>query len=266
MSVEELVGDLAGEHAALDALVADLDPARWRRPTASPGWDVADQIGHLTYFDRAATTALRDPEAFRASVTALVEGASREGLDAFTLSDFRAMSPDELLAAWRDARGALLDAASRAVDGVRVDWYGPAMSPSSFLSARLMETWAHGTDVADALALRLPATDRLRHVARLGVVTRRWSYVVRGEEPPSGEVRVELTGPGGEAWVWGSDEAEDVIAGPAEDFCLVVVQRRHVDDTALTAGELGRHWLDRAQAFAGGPSDGPAPRGARGAG
>ena len=30
-------------------------------------------------------------------------------------------------------------------------WYGPSMSARSFVTARLMETWAHGMDVADAL-------------------------------------------------------------------------------------------------------------------
>ena len=104
-----------------------------------------------------------------------------------------------------------------------------------------------------------PATDRLRHIVQLGFITRGWSYVNRGQEVPAGTVRLEVTSPSGELWKFGPDDADDVVTGTAEDFCLVVTQRRHVDDTGLTAGELGRHWLLRAQVFAGGPTDGPAP-------
>jgi uncharacterized protein (TIGR03084 family) len=123
-----------------------------------------------------------------------------------------------------------------------------------------MEAWAHGTDVADALGVERPATDRLRHVAQLGFITRSWSYKVRGEKPPVGTVRLELSGPKDEVWTWGDADATDTIRGSAQEFCLVVTQRRHVDDTSLETGELGRHWMLRAQAFAGTASTGPEPR------
>jgi uncharacterized protein (TIGR03084 family) len=123
-----------------------------------------------------------------------------------------------------------------------------------------METWAHGVDVVDALGVARAPTDRLRHVAQLGFITRRWSYTVRGETAPPGTVRLELKGPRGDLWRWGPDDAEDSIEGSAEEFCLVVTQRRHPSDTSLLAGELGTNWLQRAQAFAGGPSEGPPPR------
>ena len=75
-----------------------------------------------------------------------------------------------------------------------------------------------------------------------------------------GEVRLELLSPSGQPWTWGPHDADDVITGSAEEFCLVVTQRRHVDDTSLKTGALGRHWLLRAQAFAGGPTIGPERR------
>jgi uncharacterized protein (TIGR03084 family) len=132
------------------------------------------------------------------------------------------------------------------------------MGAKSFLSARLMETWAHGTDVVDALKASRPATERLIHVAQLGYNTRRWSYQVRGDTMPPGEVRLELQSPAGATWTWGPDAADDTVSGLAEEFCLVVTQRRHVEDTSLTAGALGADWLIRAQAFAGAPTSGPA--------
>ena len=250
--------DLAAEQASLDHLVASLTAGQWRRPTPSPGWTVADQIGHLSYFDRAGALAIAHPDRFAEEFTLLVGALEDPGVDEFTLGAFRRLECDLQLELWRHHRAQLLAAAEGLAEDVRIPWYGPPMSGRSFLAARLMETWAHGLDVADALGLARPATDRLRHVAQLGVITRRWSYTVRGEEPPPGTVRVELTGPSGDRWVWGDEGADDVVRGPAEDFCQVVTQRRHLDDTGLETGDLGRHWLVRAQAFAGGATEGPA--------
>ena len=73
------------------------------------------------------------------------------------------------------------------------------MSAVSFATARLMETWAHGQDVVDALGAHREPTDRLRHVAHIGVRARPFSYVTNGREMPEGEVRVELRSPVGRA-------------------------------------------------------------------
>jgi uncharacterized protein (TIGR03084 family) len=255
--LDELRQDLLDEQRALDDVVAAITDEQWLLATPSPGWTVAHQIGHLTYFDTSAAQAILDPEGFLAGANELYAGALAEGLDQYTLGAFRARAPEEQLDAWRHARRVLADAAATLRDDTRVVWYGPSMGAKSFLSARLMETWAHGTDVVVALGARRPATDRLRHIAQLGFITRKWSYTVRGEEPPAGTVRLELTSPSGTRWTWGDENADDTVRGSAEEFCLVVTQRRHVDDTSLAAGELGRHWLLRAQAFAGGPTSGP---------
>lgn len=251
--------DLAAEQQALGDVVASITDQQWRSPTPSAGWNVADQIGHLAYFDASAALAILDPKRFQSDVDELYRVAVSENLDDFTLAPLRALSPEQLLWTWRANGATLLNAAASLHEDTRIAWYGPSMGAVSFLGARLMETWAHGTDVVDALGVSRPATDRLEHIARLGIMTRNWSYRVRGEAPPDGVVGVELTSPSGDLWSWG-DEADDTVRGSAEEFCLVVTQRRHVDDTSLETGELGRHWLVRAQAFAGGPSDGPPPR------
>jgi len=129
------------------------------------------------------------------------------------------------------------------------------MSPASFATARLMEYWAHGQDVADALGQQRTPTDRLRHICHLGVRTRGFSYAVRGMTPPEKDVYVALTGPSGDEWTWGDAAASDRIEGSAHDFCLVVTQRRHVDSADLTVtGDAAREWMSIAQAFAGGPT------------
>ena len=258
--LDALTRDLADEQASLDGLVASIEESAWHRDTPAAGWTVLDQIAHIAYFDDTATVAILDPDAFRASLEVLVDAALAGGLDEYTLGPWRAMDPATVLSRWRENRAGLTAAAKSLDPAARVPWYGPSMSAASFLTARLMETWAHGTDVADALGARLAATDRLVHVARLGVITRAWSYAVRGEPMPEGQVRVALTSPSGGVWTWGDGDADDVVSGPAEDFCLVVTQRRHLDDTALETGELARHWLIRAQAFAGGATLGPDPK------
>jgi len=253
--VASLSADLAAEHAAVDAMLAGLGDDGWRTPTPAPGWTISDQIGHLAYFDGAAALAITDPAGFEvpkqeaeASPVDFVE-AVRAGWADRTGADLRAW--------WAAEHERLVDAARAADPDVRVPWFGPPMSLTSKLTARIMETWAHGQDVADALGRTRPPTDRLRHVAHIGVRARPFSYLVRGLPTPDVDIRVELTGPEGQAWEWGDPMSADRVSGDAEEFCLVVTQRRHLDDTSLryTPGP-SQEWLGIAQAFAGPPGEG----------
>ncbi|MDQ1695547.1 MAG: hypothetical protein QOJ03_900 [Frankiaceae bacterium] len=247
--MQVLIADLRAEHDDLDALVgaAELD-----RPTPAAGWSIGDTIAHLWFFDREATTALVDPEAFTAGLEQIF--ADPESWMARTTQagrDLGSTLPD----VWRQTRADLVAALGAADPATKVPWYGPPMSPASFGTARMMEYWAHGQDVADALGRRREPTARLRHICHLGVRTRGFSYVVRGLDVPAGEVRVELLGPERETWSWGDPDAADRVTGDAEDFCLVVSQRRLVGDTGLAVtGPLATEWMAIAQVFAGGPT------------
>jgi uncharacterized protein (TIGR03084 family) len=253
--VDPICDDLIAEHDDLDALVAPLAPSDWDAPTASPGWSIRDQISHLWFFDQKATLALTDPDAFRSDAEALIAAGGTEA----SVVPGRAIAPDELLAAWRSDRAALL-AAARGVDASRrVPWYGPAMGARSFITARLMETWAHGQDVADAVGVQRVPTERLRHVAHIGVRARPFSYAVHGLVLPEDDVHVSLNAPDGDVWHWGAP-GPNAVVGPALDFCLVVTQRRHLGDTALDVrGAAAEEWMGIAQAFAGPPGPGRTP-------
>ncbi|HTN79504.1 MAG TPA: TIGR03084 family metal-binding protein [Acidimicrobiales bacterium] len=254
--MDAICDDLTAEHGALDAIVASLTESEWKRPTPAVGWSIQDEVGHLTYFDGTATLALIDPDAFTASVESLLSGL---GTDDPTLAESRAMSGADLLERWRSGRAALLTELRRTDPKARIPWYGPPMSARSFATARLMETWAHGQDIVDALGVEREPTDRLRHIAHIGVRARPFSYVTNGREVPEGEVRVELRGPSGDTWTW-NESSTDVVRGDALDFCLVVTQRRHVADTALEVeGPLAADWIAIAQAFAGPPGSGREP-------
>ncbi|MEU6351782.1 TIGR03084 family metal-binding protein [Streptomyces sp. NPDC047072] len=256
-----VIDDLCAESEELDLLVAGLSPERWALATPAPGWTVAHQIAHLAWTDHSSLLAVTDHDAFARQIEKalaepgdFVDNGAEEGAG---------KEPEQLLADWRTGRTALAEALRSAPEGARFPWYGPPMSTASMATARLMETWAHGLDVADALGVTRKPTDRIRHIVRLGVRTRDFAFGVRGLTPPFEEFRVELVGPGGELWVYGPEDAGDRVSGPALDFCLLVTQRAHRTDLALTAvGEDADRWLDIAQAFAGPPGEGRAPKGA----
>lgn len=242
--ITELLDDLRAESRVLDDLVAPLPD--WAVPTPAEGWTIANQISHLRWTDRLAALAARDPGAF----TEALRGARPD------MVDEGAREP-VTLAQWRASRAELAEALTALPPGVKVPWFGPPMSAVSMATARLMETWAHGQDVADALGVTREPTHRLKHVAHLAVRTFGWSFAVNGLEAPQVPVRVELVGPDGERWAWGPEDAEDRVSGPALDFCLLATQRRHRDDLAVTAvGPAATAWLPLAQAFAGPPGPG----------
>lgn len=264
MTLDPLIQDLLDEQAALDAIATKLAPSRWNEPTASPGWSVGDQIGHLTYFDEAASTAIENPEAFAvlvASLRAAMSDGTPDGSDRLTVGDLRRLDASERLERWRRGRDRLEASARTLEDGDRVAWYGPPMSAKSFITARLMECWAHGQHVADAVGATIQPTTRLRHIARLGHLTLGWSFANRGLDVPAAQVEVRLAAPDGDTWSFGSS-ATDHVVGSALDFCQVVTQVRHLDDTDLAvSGPVAAAWMDVAQAFAGPPTDGPAAGG-----
>lgn len=258
--LDAVLTDLAAETRLLDDLVAPLDDAGWRTPTPAAGWDIATQVAHLAWTDEAATLAATDKPGWDALVLDAMQNPAGI-VDRAALAG-GAVPAADLLARWRGAHEAL-DAALRAVpDGVRLPWFGPPMSPVSMATARFMETWAHSLDVHDALAVEPVVGDRIRHVAHLGVRTRRFSYAARGRTAPDHEPRVELTAPSGATWAWGPDDARQRVSGPAYDFCLLVTQRVHRGDTDLVAvGAEAEEWLGLAQCFAGPPGEGRARRG-----
>jgi uncharacterized protein (TIGR03084 family) len=247
--------DLTAESDELDAVVADLTEAQWTLDTPAPGWTVADQIGHLVWTDEVSLVAATDADAFTSALAAM---AAEMGTYVDRMAAERAAWPrPDLLVAWRDGRRRLVDALAAVPSGLKLPWFGPPMGAVSMATARLMETWAHGQDVVDALGVVRAPTDRLRHIAHIGVRTRDFAYLLNGRPVPEAPVRVELVAPSGTVWAWGPEDATQHVAGPALDFCLLVTQRRHRDDlTLIASGDAADEWLGIAQAFAGPPGGG----------
>ena len=252
---ERIVADLSAESDDLDTLVAPLTESQWGVATPAAGWSIAHQIGHLLWTDRLSLTAIVDKDGFTEALTLAMRNPV--GFVDDGAAELAAAAPAELLSQWRSTRTRLHAALLDVPDGHKLPWFGPPMSAASMATARLMETWAHGLDVADALGVRRRATARLRSIAHLGVRTRDFAFSVHNLAAPVEPFYVELHAPDGGVWAWGPVNAEQRVTGSAEDFCYLVTQRRALSDLDVSAhGRDAQRWLEIAQAFAGPPGAG----------
>lgn len=256
MDMTTICADLQDELEALDTIVSPLDEAAWNTPTPAEGWAVRDQIIHIGGTDRTAAVAAAEPERFQTEFLNADRNDRIQRIEAETGS----LDGAGVLTWWRRGYQSLLELFSQLDAKTRIPWFGPPMSAISFATARLMETWAHGQDIVDALDIDRPGTERLRHVAHIGVLARPFSYQVNQKAMPEAAIRVELVSPAGAFWSWGDEEATNRVYGDALDFCLAVTQRRHLADTDLRIeGAAAEEWMSMAQTFAGPAGSGRQP-------
>ncbi|MEV5573201.1 TIGR03084 family metal-binding protein [Spirillospora sp. NPDC052269] len=256
--LKTVIADLTAESEQIDRLVADLDDAGWRLPTAAPGWTIADQVAHLAFIYKLAGTAASDAAGFQA----LVEGAKGDfdGAVNAALNLYPRQSPRELVESWNADRSMGIDALAAFPEDGAVPWLVNPLPPAILACAGIMETFAHGQDIADALGVRPERTDRLIHLVGFAILTRDFGYQAHGLTPPAEEFRYEITAPSGRLWGFGPADAAQRVSGPAEDFCLLVTKRRHRDDLAVTAsGAEADRWLGIAQAYRGPAGEGRTP-------
>ena len=256
---EQVIGALRAEADEFDHMVAALPPARWATPTPAPGWTVAHQVGHVAFVFRIAGLAASDPRAFGAVAAAAGEGGFDAAVNA-ALAEYVALAPAELLARWRAESATAVDALAAVPADRVVPWLVSPLPPAVLACAGMMELFAHGQDVADALGVDRVRTDRVAHLAGFVARTRDFAYQARGTTPPDDEFRFELVTPSGSPLVIGPADATQRITGDAVDLCLVATRRRHRLDTGLVArGDLADAWLDIAQAYRGPAGPGRAP-------
>lgn len=255
MRIGALYEELDAETAQVDAMVAGLDEHGLALPTPAPRWTIKHQIAHLSWTDAAAHRAAAEPERF----TDWLDSITLDVVD--TAADEGAAQPSaQLFATWRHNRDRLRAALLAHDPERKLPWFGPPMRASSMVTARLMETWAHGQDIADTVGAPRQPSARLRHVAHIAVRARPFAYQVHGRTPPEQPPRIELIAPDGSLWTWGADDATDRVTGKAQDFCLLATRRRHRADLAVHAEGAGaEEWLDIVQAFAGPPGPGREP-------
>jgi uncharacterized protein (TIGR03084 family) len=249
--------DLRTESEAIDALVRDITAKDWAAPTPAPGWTVADQVAHLAFIFHLAGAAASDPDEFQAiaerarhGFEAAVDAAVKEYMD----------EPVALLKRWQSERDGSVEALSAVPQMEMVPWLVRPIPAFVLACAGMMEVFGHGQDIADALGVKREYTDRIKHLCGFIVLVWDFGYQERGLTPPGTQFRFELAAPSGEVWTFGPEDAEQVVMGPAVDFCLLATRRRHRDDLAVTAtGPDADAWLDIAQAYRGPAGEGRRP-------
>ncbi|MEV8513811.1 TIGR03084 family metal-binding protein [Dactylosporangium sp. NPDC051484] len=246
----KVISNLTADGNDVDRLVSDLDAEQWALPTPAVGWTVAHQIAHLAATFRMAGMAAADPDRFIAMTGRL--GSDFNANVTAALSEYVVEPPAELLRRWRAERAA----AEKSIGALPMDqlvpWLVRPLPAMVLAMAGMMELFAHGQDIADALGVRRRVTDRIGQVVHFAVRTWDFGYQSRGLQTPDVAFRFEITAPSGAVWEFGPADSPERITGPAEDFCLLVTRRRHRDDLAVVAaGELAEQWLDIAQAYRG---------------
>jgi len=252
--------DFRDESDALYRLLEPLKDEDFDRVTQFKNWTINNVLGHLHFWNAAADLTLKDSAAFDELLQQVAAHVVNNDIHRFESIWLKGLKNRELLNEWHTLYLTVSDRYAAADPKKRVKWGGPDMSVRSKITARLMETWAHGQEIYDLLGVKRIDTDRIKNIAMLGVNTFGWSFVCRGMEPPGNPPYVNLTAPSGDRWEWNEPSEENRIEGLSTEFCQVVTQVRNIADTDLELkGDVSVQWMSIAQCFAGPPEEPPAP-------
>lgn len=254
--------DFQAESQALYELTGSLTADDYDHQTGFKQWTINEILAHLHFFNRLADLTLTDEAAFRTAYGEYQSLIGQPGATMRTVTDqlLGQLHGASLRQAWFEYLNGMVPRWRDADPKQRLPWVGPTMSARSSITARLMETWAHGQAIYDLLGVERQEQDRIRSVAVIGVNTFGWTFKNRHLPVPAEPPHIRLTSPGGDVWTWHPESDSNRIEGSAVAFCQVVTQVRHVDDTTLElTGETARRWMAIAQCFAGPPQDPPAP-------
>ncbi len=252
--------DFLDESNALALILAPLNDADFDMPTQFKGWSIDDVIGHLHMFNVAALDTLHDDAAFATFFAPIAaDMAAGKSMVQSQYPWLDGLCGRALFEEWQTTAEKVAKAYGNADPKRRLKWAGPDMSVLSSITARQMETWAHGQEVFDALGQERVEQDRIRNIVHLGVSTFSWTFSNRALPVPDLAPYVRLTGPSGAVWNWNTPQDENAVHGDAVDFARVVTQVRNVADTNLkTTGQAAADWMAMAQCFAGPANDPPA--------
>lgn len=257
MAIEQ-AEDFRAESTALYELLNGRSNSEMAENTLFKKWTTNDVIQHLFYWNEMAALQIVDEAELMNRLKQVME--HKGGMRGCERDHLSGLVGQDLLEAWHKDTHTTADVFANADPKQRLKWAGPDMSARSSITARLMETWAHGQEVYDHFGVHRQNKDRIKNIAVLGVNTFGWTYKARGENPPGELPYLALTSPSNEIWEFGTPSQTDKIVGLAEEFCQVVTQTRNIADTALeVTGVIAKDWMSKAQCFAGGAETPPAP-------
>ncbi len=253
--------DFYDESEALHHLLNPISEEDYEQRTQFKDWTINEVLGHLHIGNWAANLTLKNSTAFEKFAESMMEEFTKGA----TLREFegkwlKSLKGKNLLNEWHQFYYEMSERFKTADPKKRLKWFGPDMSVRSKITARLMETWAHGQEVYDLLGVLREDKDRIRNIAQLGVNTFGWTFMNRSMDVPKNKPYVKLTAPSGEIWEWNDISEKNRVEGKAIDFCQVVTQVRNIEDTSIkTVGETAMKWMSLAQCFAGSPENPPEP-------
>ena len=256
----EQPADFLAESEALHRLLAPLPDADFERHTRFKQWTINEVLIHLHLWNCAVELSLVDEPAFVALLADIMGSLKTLPMRAYEKRWAKGLQGQALLEAWHTKCAEVARRFEATDPKRRLKWAGPDMSARSSVTARLMETWAHGQAVYDLLGVERIDGDRIRNIAMLGINTYGWTFNVHRQPPPEPAPHVRLTAPSGEIWTWNEPSETSLIEGNATEFCQVVTQVRNIADTRLrVVGDAATRWMSIAQCFAGPPETPPAP-------
>ena len=256
------VRDFLEECEVLATVLEPLPDETWDQATQFKGWTINDVIVHLHFWNRAADLALTDHAGFQSTMEPVIRGMETTGLRPIENAKI-AERGHALFEVWQTQYREMAERWSEVDPKTRVAWIGTSMSARSSMTARQMETWAHGTEIFDLLGEARSDHDRIRNIVVLGINTFGWSHKVQGMQVPEEMPFIRLVAPSGDVWEFGDENTHERIEGPAVDFACVVTQARNIADTGLkVTGPTAQGWMSTAQCFAG-PKEPPPEPGSR---
>ena len=253
--------DFKEESSCLERLLYSVGDGEYNLATQFKNWTISDILRHLYLFNKAAKNTLVDQPKFFRLMNDL-QNARETGMTLLEiqLEMLDGLSGKALLNSWGSSYRELAKIYSLTDPKKRVKWAGPDMSARSSITARQMETWAHGQAIFDLFGKKRQETDRIRNIAHLGVSTYGWTFTNRSLSMPEPAPHVCLVSPKGEKWVWNTPQEDNSVFGLAVEFSQVVTQVRNIADTSIvTKGENAMKWMAVAQCFAGEAQDPPKP-------
>ena len=251
--------DFKNESDSLYKILKNIKVDAFSKETQFKSWTINDVLYHLHVWNKAALLSLKSESKFQEFlqdfISAVKSGTSPRDYEK-KLSENKV--GQELLLLWKKNYEKVSDEFSISDPKSRVKWAGPDMSVRSSITARLMETWAHGQEIYDQLGLNRVEDDRIRNIVVIGMNTFGWTFRNRNLVVPQKMPRLFLLSPSKIKWEWNEDNKEDSIIGNASEFCQVVTQVRNINDTSLkVTGNIAKKWMSIAQCFAGPPEDPP---------
>jgi uncharacterized protein (TIGR03084 family) len=239
--MREILSDLVAEEQALDQFLQRVHEREWTLPTPARGWSIMNTVCHLAYSETFAAEVIEKGEAWiEQAAFADTEDWMERGI-----IQGKGLRYQGVIEWWRNGRASVVDALSRMEGDERIPWLLGPMSAKAFATVRLMETWSHGLDIKAAMEGRFTLaegeedprddTPRLRHVAWLAHRALPHAFEKAGEAFPADGIRVELMGPRYARWVYGPQDAQNVIKGIAGEWCRVAVDRLDAGDSSLKA-------------------------------